>query len=443
MKKLIFILSSFISYSLFAQITLKECIESGLTNRANIKSAKSEVFLANLKSIESNSKYLPQISLAYDYRYNPLIPTQIVPVGKFNPIPTDEVRAIKFGTNWQQNAGITIFQPIIDFTIKNKLKESKLNESLATIDLKQSQADLSFEIVKTYSQINVLSYQLDEAIADTLRSFQSYSIIRAKYLEGKVLKTELNTTLVNHNANITNFKKSYASLIQEKIYLHYLCNIPLERIFNESFAPIPSFLLANKSNQSAVQFESFPNFQKLTTKELLINQQIKTERTKYSPTISFQGYLGANQFSNTFNPFLNNYFGNSYLGISLKVPIFPTDKSVTISKQLATQLQIVNHQKEELIAETNKNLLQKNTEIERLESEIQIAENSVSLQSENVKLYQERLQNGRFTALELNMQETELQKLSTHLKQLKVQLIRSLIESSYISGDLLDKLNLL
>ncbi len=440
MKKLIFIISTIISYSLSAQITLKECIESGLNNRANIKSAKSDVFLANLKSIESNAKYLPQIALAYDYRYNPLIPTQIVPVGKFSPSPTDETRAIKFGTNWQQNAGITVYQPIIDFTIKNKIKESKLNEALANIDLKQSQADLSFEIVKTYSQIILLGYQVDEAVSDTLRSFQSYSIIRAKYIEGNVLKTELNTSLVNHYANMTNFKKSYASLVNEKIYLHYLSNIPLERILGETYTPIPSFLLADKSNSAAIQFDSFPNFQKLKTKELLINQQITTERSKYSPIISFQGYLGANQFSNSFNPFLNNYFGNSYLGLSIKVPIFPTDKSLTVEKQLKTQLQVVNNHKEELMLETNKNLLQKNIEIDRIESEIQIAEKSIILQNENVKLYQERLQSGRFTTLELNIQEAELQKLSILLKQLKAQLIKNLVEKSYLSGELIQKI---
>jgi outer membrane protein TolC len=437
MKKLIFILSIVISHSLSAQITLKECIERGLANKATIKSAKSELLISNLKSIESKSKYLPQISLAYDYRYNPIIATQIVPVGQFSPIPTDETRAIQFGTNWQQNAGITLYQPIIDFTVQSRIKESKLNESLSTIDLKKAEADLAFEISKVYSQIITLGYRVDEAITDTVRSFQSYSIVKARFLEGKILKTELNNALVNHNTNVTNFKKNLAQFINEKIYLHFLTNIELEKILEEKFSPIPASFFANSSEKNAVQLDSIPDFQRLKTREQLINQQIKTERTKYSPTIGFQGFLGANQFSQTFNPVLaNSWFGNSYVGLSFRLPIFSPDKAINGGKQLQKQLQIVNNQKEELKAEKNKDLLQKNIEIGSIQAEISQTENSVLLQSENVKLYQERLQNGQFAAIELNVQETELQKLSNQLKQLKEQLHKAYIERLYLSGNL-------
>ena len=440
MKNILFILSAFITQSVFAQITLKECVESGLANRSNIKTAKSEVFLASLKNIESKAKYLPQISLAYDYRYNPIIATQIVPIGQFSPTPTDETRAIQFGTNWQQNAGITLYQPIIDFSVQSRIKESKLNESLSGIDLKKAETDLIFEIVKSYSRVITYSYQVEESASDTLRSYQTYTILKAKLNEGKVLKTELNNALVKHNANLANYKKALASVISEKIYLHYLTNISLERMLDETFISIPTSLYAEVLDNKSVQFDSLPEMQQLKSKELLINQQIKTERTKYSPTIGLQGFLGANQFSQTFDPFLaNSWFGNSYVGLSIKLPIFSPDKSINGEKQLQTQLQINNNQKEELVQLRSKDLLQKNIEIEKLQTEISIIENSILLQTENVKLYQQRLQSGQYTAIELNTQETELQKLTFQLKQLREQLNLALIERLYLAGRLFEQ----
>jgi outer membrane protein TolC len=422
-----------------AQITLNQCVESGLTNRVNIQSAKSEVFLASLKNIESKAKYLPQISLAYDYRYNPIIATQIVPIGQFSTVPTDETRAIQFGTNWQQSAGITLYQPIIDFAVQSRIKESKINESLSNIDLKKSETDLIFEIVKSYSRVITFDYQLEESASDTLRSFQIYTMLKAKFIEGKVLKTELNNALVNHNTNIANYRKAMASEIKEKIYLHYLTNISLERLLDEKFKPIPTTIYAEVLDIRNVQFESIPEFQRLKAKDILINQQINTERTKYAPTFGFQGFLGSNQFSQTFDPFLSNsWFGNSYLGLSIKLPILSADKSINGEKQLQTQLQINNNQKEEFVKLRNKDLLQKNAEIERLKIEISITENSHILQSENVKLYQQRLLSGQYTAIELNTQETELQKLTFQLKQLREQLYLALIERLYLSGKLFE-----
>lgn len=444
MKKLMFILSILTVHPLFAQITLKECIESGILNKANIKSAKLDFLLANLKMIESKGKYLPQISLTYDYRYNPIIATQVVPVGQFNPIPTDETRAIQFGTNWQQNAGITLYQPIIDFSVQSRIKESKLNESLASVDLVKAESDLTFEIVKTYSSVLTFSYQVDEAISDTLRSYQSYSIVNSKFIEGKVIKTEVNNALINHNSNLLNFKKAVSLLINEKIYLYYLTNLDLEKIFDNKFAPIPLSLLDQTTNQGEIQFESLPEFQRLMIKEQLVNQQIKTERTKYNPTIGFQGFLGANQFSQSFNPFLSNsWFGNSYIGLAVKLPIFSLEKPINGSKQLQTQLQVINLEKEELRAEKYRSLLQIKLEINKLSEEIKILENSFSLQFENIRLYQDRLQNGQLAASGLNIQEAELQKLSNQLKNLKEQMSKALIERLYIIGNLTSNINTL
>jgi len=437
MRKIIFILLTFIATNGIAQITFKECIESGLANRANIKSTKSEVFLSRLKSIEIKSKFLPQISVAYDYRYNPIIATQIVPIGQLSSMPTDESRAIQFGTNWQQNAGVTLYQPIIDHSIQNRIKEFKLNESLSSIELNKIETELIFEIAKSYIRVVTYGYQVEESVSDTLRSYQTYSILKAKSLEGKVLKTELNNALVNHNANITNYMKTLSSVVSEKIYLFYLTNISLERILNEKFDLIPQSFFSDFMDDKNIQFDLVPEMLIIKNKEQTINQQIKTERTKYLPTVGLQGFLGVNQFTQSFNPVLaNSWFGSSYIGLSIKLPLFSPDKSINGEKQLRTQLQINNNQKEELIHLRNKEFLQKNIEIERLKNEIDIVKNSVSLQNENVKLYQQRLQSGQYTAIELNSQENELQKVSFHFKQLCEQLNLALIERIFLTGRL-------
>ena len=437
MKKIVITLIVIFTSTAQAQITLKECIMSGLNNKPNLNSLKSQVYLANLKSIENKAKYLPQISLAYDYRYNPIIQTQIVPVGQFNPIPSDETRAIQFGTDWQQNAGITFYQPIIDFVIQSRIKESKISASISKNDLKKEQLDLNYEITKCYSQIINDGYRIEEAIADTIRSYKSYLIIKSRYKEGKVLKTELNNALINHNTNVINYKKAFAALVNEKIFLHYLTNIKIERILEEKFNPINEEFYNNISNLDNVILDSLPEYEKLNIREKLVKQQIKTERNKLTPSIGFSGFIGANQYSQTLEPFKDNsWFGNSYIGLSVKLPVFSAEKSINGGKQLNTQLLIIDDEKKELKSSKNKDLMKNKINVDRLKNEISILESSLLLKQENIKLFQDQLNNGQESSYNLNIQELELQKLSSQLMQLKEELNHEIINGLYISGNL-------
>ncbi|MEA5141096.1 TolC family protein [Arcicella rigui] len=440
MKKILLIFNILLCHSSLAQITLKECIENGLANKATIKSAKTEVLIANLQRLESKGKFLPQITLAYDYRYNPIIASQIVPVGQFSLEPSNETRAIQFGTNWQQNAGLTVYQPIIDLAIKSRFVESKINETLANIDLKKVEEDLTFEIVKTYSRILTLGFQVEESVSDTLRSFHSYSLFNTKFKEGKLLKTELNKGLVNHYANLATYKKALSLFINEKIYLHYLTNIDLERVLTASFTPIPPNMLAENTLQTdELRTENSMEFQKLLSKETLITQQIKTEKAKYMPTVGLQSFVGANQFSQGFTPFKrDSWFGNSYVGLSVKLSIFSPDKSINADKQKKNQLMMIGYQKEDLTFQKRKELLQIVVELERLQTERHLAQNTVTVLHESVKLYQERLQDGQFVASELNIQEADLQKNILYVKQLNEQFNKTLIEKLYITGSFME-----
>lgn len=441
MKNLIMISCILVSQSLYAQISLRECIKSGLANRNEIKTARAEAAIARLKQGEYESKYLPQISVVYEYRYNPIIATQVVPVGQFNAIPNDASRPVQFGTRWQQNAGVTMYQPIIDFAVRSRIREGQLDVSLSQIEQRKIEADLMFEIVKSYSRILIANQEVEEAGADTLRSYWSYSIISAKFNEGKMAKVELNNALINHNANLVDYSRMRAELIAEKIYLHYLTNIGLDRLLEDSFAPIPDWLCTLEQDYKTVPAESVEAYQILSVKESLIRQQIKTERAKYVPTIGLQGFLGANQFTQTFDPVLSNsWFGNSYIGLALKLPVWSPDKSVNSGKQLIQQLQKVISEKEELVSDKNKALLQVNANISNLKEELRLTQHSLDLFKENVVLYQERLQNGQLSAMELNVQEARLQQVTSQLRQLKDQLNIAQVERLHTVGALSVKL---
>jgi outer membrane protein TolC len=361
----------------------------------------------------------------------------VIPIGQFSPLPTDETRPIQFGTDWQQNAGITLYQPLMDLSLKNRIKEAGLNEKLSSAVLRKLENDLIFEIIKTYSRIVSLNYESQARIADTIRSFQSYTIIEKKWKEGKVLKTDLNNALVNHYNNVSGYRTSVTITVNEKIYLQFLTGIDLDRLLKNEWLPIPESIHLSNTRDTSLKLEEMPEYQALHFKEKILRQQIKTEKNKYTPTLGLEAFIGANQFSNSFDPFLeNSWYGSSYVGLALRLPIFSPDRAVNGGKQIMQQIEIVGFQKDGLKSEKNKEMLQLANEIRKMKDEVSSLQNSLELVKENILIYQNRLRDGQLAAIDLNIQETEVQKISNQINKLREELILTQVEQLHVSGRL-------
>lgn len=426
MKKILLIITILAYQPLWAQVSLKECLDKALANRASVKTAKSDLLLASLKTMDTKSKYLPQLTLAYEYLYNPIIPTSIVPVGQFNPIATDETRAIRFGTNWQQNAGLTVYQPLIDFTLRNRVKESKINESLAALDLAGAEDEIRFQVAESYIRILNLQAKLRESVADTQRTYSSMGIIRASFDEGKTLKTELNNASINHHGSLRQYQKANAELVTEKIFMIYLTAMTPEQIMGSEFADLPPSLLELPSLDKDIVWDSLTNYRTLGLQAKLIEQQMMTDKNRFSPSIGFTGFLGANQFSQQFKPFApNSWYGNSNMGLSVRLPLFDPNKSSNLRRQLEVQAKDLDHQRDELKAETTRKYQQALVEAAQLERETNLVRANRDLLKENLDIYRERAAAGKYMFAELNTQEAELQKTESQIDQLQKNLLQS------------------
>jgi len=426
-------------------ITLKQCIKSAIENKASLQGARSEAIVAEFEKNEAMGKYLPQLTLNYEYKYNPIIATQVIPTGQLLPDPTEEYRAIKFGMTWQQNAGLTLYQPMLDFTIQSKLNESRINEQVKRAGYEVSEEDLKYDVLQSFANIYLYRQQVEEAVVDSARTYSSLSTIRNKFDEGKILKPDLNKAILNHNNAKASYGKAMSEVLKEKIFLSYLTGISVTELFQSSFdfSPLAS---SNLDRYTTIRpTDSIARIRELTLKENLLNQQIRSERNKYVPQVGLEGFLGGNQYSQTFDPFLaNSWYGNSYLGISLKMPLMPGESTSSKVKQLKEQTKITRSDKEDLINELKKDYLLAGADIAQAKEEILTARANVELMSENFAIYKERFEAGKIDAGDLNLQEMDLQKELANLSKLKATLMTRQVEQVNAAGNLnpfLDSVN--
>ena len=112
-------------------LLLKQAIVSALANRKNIQAGKMDIAIRRLQTEALLKKYWPQVSLDYNYLFNPILQTSILPIGVFNPnYPIDATKSVQFGTKWTQAAGLTVTQPLLDLSIARSKSEAELQEKI-------------------------------------------------------------------------------------------------------------------------------------------------------------------------------------------------------------------------------------------------------------------------------------------------------------------------
>ena len=437
-RSIVFILLLSLSKGLSGQeIKLIACIDSALANKGNIRAVKTDIEIAKLQTSSAYQKYLPDLSLSYNYRYNPIIPTQIIPVGQFNQTPTDEKRPIKFGTSWQQNSGINLYQPVIDFSIKSRVEESRINEKLKNTDAAGAERDLKMEVIKSFSNIWLNEEQLRSAELDTIRTSRIKELFMIKSKEGKVLKTEVNRTILNHNNALSNYVAASSSLTKEKIYMAFLTGISLETLLDGNFDFSPFSEDGLKIVNNIPLLDSIPSVRSLRLRTELLEQQQKSERLKFTPAIGFEGFLGANQYTDTFNPFLSgSWYGSSYLGLSLRFQIISGSSTKNKVDQLKLEAKAL---KSTLEDETN-NISNKSLilaeEIKQIEYQAGLLKQNIALYEENLSLNQDRLDKGQINAYDLLTDEIDFQKEMSKFNEKRAELVYKQIELINNSGSL-------
>jgi outer membrane protein len=435
---IIFILLISLTNSLSGQeIKLITCIDSALANKGNIRAVRTDIEIAKLQTSSAYQKYLPDLSLSYNYRYNPIIPTQIIPVGQFSQIPTDEKRPIKFGTEWQQNSGLNLFQPIIDFSIKSRVAESRINEKLKNTDAAAAERDLKLEVIKSFTNIWLREEQLRSAELDTLRTSRTKELFMVKSKEGKVLKTELNKAILNHNNVLSDYVAVSSSLTREKIYMSFLTGISLETLLDGTFdfSPFSEDLL--KTGNTNLILDSIPSVKSLRLRAELLEQQQKSERMKHTPTIGFEGFLGANQYTDTFDPILSgSWYGSSYLGLSLRFQLLSGSSTKNRINQLKLEEKGLKSRLEDEINNVRNTSLQLVEEIRQIEYQAEISKQNIALYEENLSLNQDRFDKGQINAYDLLADEIDFQKEISRYNEKRAELVSKQIELINNSGAL-------
>jgi len=393
--------------------TLSQAINNALNNRKNVQAGRQDATIRKLQTEALYRKFWPQITADYSYQYNPILQTSILPIGVFNPsYPADATKSVQFGTRWSQTAGVTVNQPLFDVSPSRQISEARLQERITAAAQAQTEYELTYTVAQVYFDIAIATDKIASAVADTNRTWISYQLLNSSMEQGRLLKTELNKGKINHNNAVQQYLAAVAQMVEDKVYLLFLVG---ENDIDQPDFTIDTALLkkdelplTNKRPDAA----TIPELQQLELQQQLTHMQARTEKASYLPTLGLKGYLGANQYSNDFDPIAaNSWFGVSYVGINLKYPLLFGDDRRRKLQQLTLQGTQYEQQKDDRTAQYQKDAVVAKIKMEQIASALKTQEENKALSMESIGILQTRLTEGQETTTTINQEEADLQKL--------------------------------
>lgn len=412
--------------------TLSECISIGIDNNLMLNNALTSINKGQMAVTQNRSRLLPVIqgvAQFTDYLKSPVNVTTGTLLGNdFPEEPTwQTIKSMQYNTQ----AGIMLTVPIFNKTIFAGIDVAKTVEDISHLSYEAAKEALTVQIAKLYYMAQASKEQLRLSMINIDRMNELCEITEALYEQGVVMEVDLNRVKINSQMLLTEHSMQHTLHTQQLNMLRYLMDMPIEAPLDVE--PIES-TVAPISTASASR--SLPELLLAEKQKALIDKQIKGIKAEYLPSLSLTGYAGGLGYNEKFSQFADNWFGNCYVGISLKVPIFDANSK---------KLRIRQHRYDAIQAQNNidiqKKLIDKNyaDALLQMNRNIEIAstQNKCREQAESVyKIAEEQYKEGIASMTSLLQDDMQLRTAQSSYIQAICQCKLAQLDLLKLSGQL-------
>jgi outer membrane protein TolC len=404
--------------------TLSQAIEFGLINNSSSKNAANDIKIANSKKWETVATGLPQINSLIEYNNNIKQPVSLVPAEFFGGNP-GEFAELSFGTKQTIDGSVTLTQLLFDGSYSVGLASIKLYMDIAYKAKIKTDQEIKKAIISAYGNA-LISQERIKILKRNLKNVKNnLDEIQKIYNSGL---TELE--------NVEQLRITYSSIKNSLEYSTKLSKTSLNLLKLIIGFDIEKNIILNDTLQDLVikniiQEKSIENFEieKNIDYIMALNNTrsqktlLTLEKSKALPTLRafIKGGYDGNNDSFNFLKKNQKWYGYSFAGISMSVPIFSS-----LRKSAKTQQAKIEFEKSsiDLSQEEQKIMIQ----LDNANSEYQFAVNSYKNAVENVALAERIERKNQIKFIEGLISGLELRQAQIQLYSIQNQLLQSMLE---------------
>lgn len=410
------LLFMFSGFGLSAQtLDLETCLKMADTANLTIRNARLDVAI-NEKQIDAyNAARLPKVNFSADYKYNAIIPGQLIPAEFFGG-PPGTYQTVAFGVPFNFGNTLQLSQVIYNPQVNYAIQALNLNQKIIEIQQRIVEQDVKNQVASTFFNLQALNKQitfLNENVANMNKLITNMDLM-AK--EGLVITTEADKLRINR----LNIENSLQSIQATRDQLEAMLKILIGMDPKQTIA-LSSDDLVQKSILHDKEEVNHPELELLDTQLKLNKEERKGTSMAYLPSLSF--YTAYN-YTYNLNPQDDFRTGieSAFIGLRLDWTLFDGFEKHNMQKKNAITREKIENQ-QSLVTQQ----LQLATDNARRQIEIQL--NSLSISKEQLalaeKVYKQselQFSEGTIGSNDLITAENALQQAQTNVVSAYVQL---------------------
>lgn len=313
--------------------SIQDCINYAYEHQDSVVNAKLNIKSAEYKVKETTGIGLPQINGTASFQDYLKIPTTLIP-GEFFGQPAGTFVPLQFGVKYQSSLGVNASQILFDGSYLVGLKASKTYKELSTRNYTRSRIETNVKVTKAYYQVLVSNEQLRLLDANIKQLKQQLDETVQQNKQGFVEKIDVDRITVQYNNLVTTRENTIRLLGLNYQVLKFQMGMPIE--FNLTLSnKLEDIQLDNVAEVTADTsfYHNRIEYNLLETSKKLNELDLKLKKSHFLPTLTANASYVSSYQDNTFSSLYKKTFPQSYVGLTLNVPIFSGGQRINQVRQ--------------------------------------------------------------------------------------------------------------
>lgn len=409
-------------FSAKAQVLdLETCLKMADTANLSIRNSRLDIEINERQRSAYLSARLPKLTFTGDYKYNAIIPGQVVPAAFFGG-PPGTYATVQFGVPYNLSNNLQLTQILYNPQVEYGLNALKINREIVAIQEQLSTLDAKYQVASTFFNLQAINKQLSFVGANIANMDKLIRNMEAMALQEMVIQTEVDKLTINKLTLVNTQESLKATKDQLETLLKILIGM-------DQTAPISiaSDELVEKSilvDNSAV---SYPELDLIAAQQKMNAEERKGNNMAYLPSLSAYASYNYNYNLKPEDDFRQGIEG-AFIGLRLDWTLFDGLEKFHKQKSNALNAEKLANQKE--LASQQLELKAANAK-----RQIQVQSGSLDISKEQLKLAERvykqtelKFEQGTVSSNDLITAENSLQQAQTSVVSAYIQLRQAELE---------------
>ena len=423
-------LTLLLTSDLFAQkLGLEDCLRMADTANVSIRNALLDIEINDKNRSAYLSARLPQLTFSGDYKYNAIIPGQVVPAAFFGG-PPGTFATVQFGVPYTLSNSLQLTQILFNPQLEYGLAALKINEEIVGLQHKLTLQDVRYQVASTFFNLQAVKKQLIFVDGNIKNMDKLITNMEALVKQGMVIQTELDKlsisrlTLSNTAASLKATNDQLEALLKILIGMD-----PATKVELMADETVESSILVDASTIS------YPELDLISAQQKMNREEHKGNNMAYLPSVSLYAAYNYNYNMKPEDDFRTGIEG-AFVGLRVDWKLFDG-----LEKMHKQHVNVLNSEK----LSNQKELVTKQLELKasNAKRQIEVQTNALALAKEQLKLAQNiydqassKLSLGTISSNDLITADNGLQQAQTNLVSAYIQLRQAEVEYLRSIGNL-------